>query len=628
MAQQPASSPVRWIAPASVVLLAVVFAVHRLEDFDTWFHLAAGRLMLATGTWPATNTFSLTAPEYPWIDLHWIFQLLLYAAWSIGGVDGPIVLAAALMGATTYVLYGVARRFVPPALAAFLLAAALVISSPRFVPRPELLSFLYFALYLVLLEDVRRNGRAVFLLVPLQVLWVNTQGIFAVGIALIGCYWVGATLAFLPLPRGWREESGLDPAAWRRLTAVLVLATLGCLLNPWGFDGALFPFQLLPRVTGNSLFSSRIGEFRPPLTSGYAPPLVSTWVALLGLAAASFAFNLRRWHLGRLLATVAFGYLSVQSLRNMAFFGWIAVPAIAANLGPWLARRSLPSALRSTLAGAAIGAILLLVGAVVTNQYSRVMGIEREFGFGVSRARFPTDAIAFIERTDVTGRAFNCLAMGGYLAWSRPDDPVFVDGRLEAFPENVFQRYFAVMEQPDMWPANVGSYGVDYALLYHGWSNRLPLVSYLARGHGWTMVYYDEIASVFVPSDEAHREMRERAAAAFAELRRARQAAPDPEPPSAWRRALSVPVAETWRQRSYGNMLRSIGLPDEAVRAFRRALALNPGDIDARANLGFAYWSLNQRDDAIAQWREVVRRDPANDRVAQILARVDDAPSR
>lgn len=625
MPAEPAPSRSRWIAPASVALLAAAFATHRLEDFDTWFHLAAGRLMLATGTWPRTNTFSLTAPDYPWLDLHWIFQLLLYGTWRVAGVDGAILLAATLMAATTLVLYRVARRFVPPSFAAFLLALALVVSSPRFVPRPELLSFLYFALYLMLLEDVRTNGRAIFLLVPLQILWVNTQGIFAVGVALIGCYWLGATATFLPLPRGWRAENALDRVAWRRLSLVLVLATLACFVNPWGIEGALFPFQLLPRVTGSSLFSSRIGEFRPPLNSGYAPPLVNTWLAILVAAAASFLLNVRRWHLGRLLATLAFGYLSMQSLRNMALFGWVAVVAISANVGPWIAARRGPAWLRPSLAAAAVGAILVLVGAVVTNQYSRIMGIEREFGLGVATVRFPTDAVDFIERAGISGRAFNCLAMGGYLTWRRPNDPVFVDGRLEAFPESVFARYFAAMDQPPTWPRNIGPYELDYALLYHGWSNRLPLVNYLADGHGWSMVYYDEIASVFVPSDEAHRVMRERALQAFAEIRRARAAAPDPTLPSAWQRALYVPVGEAWRQRSYGNLLRSIGLPDEAARAFRRSLALAPDEADVHANLGFAYWALNQRDAAVAEWRESLRLDPANARVADVLARATGA---
>ena len=615
------SSHWRWIAPGSVAVLAAVFAVHRIEDFDTWYHLAAGRLMLATGTWPRVNTFSVTAPDYPWIDLHWIFQLALYAAWKIGGPNGAIALAATLTATTALVLYGVARRFVPPMLAAFLLAVALWISSQRFVPRPELLSFLYFAVYLLLLEGLRRNGRAIFLLVPLQIVWVNTQGIFAVGLALIGCYWLGATLAFLPLPRGWRAESALTPAEWRRLTMVLALAALACLVNPWGVDGALFPFQLLPRVTGSSLFSSRIGEFRPPLQSGWGPPLVDTWLALLVAAGLSFVLNAGRWHLGRLLATLAFGVLSTQSLRNMAFFGWMAVPAIAANLAPWLERWRLPSWLRGGLATAALAAIVGLTGAVVTNQLARFMQTQREFGLGVASVRFSADAMAFIEKVGIGGRAFNCLAMGGYLAWNRPNDAVFVDGRLEAFPEKVFEGYFRAMDQPNAFPAVTAPYALDYALLYHGWSNRLALVNYLAEGHGWTMVYYDEIASIFVPSDEAHRAMRERALLAFADIRKARAETPEPPPPSAWSRALAFPVGESWRQRSYGDMLRSIGLPDEAAAAYRRSLALDPDQLDTRFNLGMAYWGLDQRDRAIGEWKEILRRDPTDVRARQVLAR-------
>ncbi len=623
----PAVLPPRFAraAPILVAALAAAFTIHRIEDFDTWFHLAAGRLMVRTWTWPASNTFSLTAPDYPWIDLHWIFQLLLYGAWSLGGDNGAIAFAAASMVATTLVLYGVARRFVPPTAAAFLVAMALFVSSPRFVPRPELVSFLLFAVYLMILESYPRNRRALWLLIPLQILWTNTQGIFAVGLALIGCYWLGATLAFLPLPRGWKKESSLSFDDWRRLSIVLGLATLGCLLNPWGIAGALFPFELLPRVTGNSLFSSRIGEFRPPLASGFAPPLVYTWLTMLGVSGLSFLLNAGRWHLGRLLAVVAFGYLSTLSLRNVAFFGWIAVPAIAANLGPLLGARRLPSRLTATLALASLTAIVLLTGAVVTNQLARVMAIQREFGFGVSRARFPVDAVAFLDRVGVTGRAFNCLAMGGYLAWTRPEDRVFVDGRLEAFPEDVFRGYFRVMDDPTSWPQFAAPYQLDYALLFHGWSNRLPLVTYLADGHGWSLVYYDEIASIFMPNDEAHSKMRWRAQIEFAGIRKAREEAPAPESPSALTRALAVPVAETWRQRSYGSFLRQVGLSAEAVTAFQRSLALDPDQIDARLSLGFAYWTSGRHEDAIREWRELLRRDPENAQVKQILMRAGGA---
>jgi hypothetical protein len=50
-------------------------------------------------------------------------------------------------------------------------------------------------------------------------------------------------------------------------------------------------------------------------------------------------------------------------------------------------------------------------------------------------------------------------------------------------------------------------------------------------------------------------------------------------------------------------------------------LALDPDQIDARFSLGFAYWSSDQREAAIREWREVLRRDPGNERVKQVLSR-------
>jgi len=643
MGTAPAPRPAI-LAPALVAGLAIAFTLRPIDDFDVWYHLAAGRLMWATWSWPSTNTFAFTAPDHPWIDLHWIFQLLLYGSWAVGGPNGCIVLALALMLATVAILYAAARRFAPPALVAALLAVALVIASPRFVPRPELLSFVLFAAYLWLLDGHPGCGRALYLLIPLQVLWTNAQGIFAIGLALIGCYWLGATLAFLPLPRGWREASGCAPREWRRLTLVLVLAAAACLLNPYGIEGVRFPLQLLPRVTGGSLFSMRIGEFRGPFESGYALPLAYTWAGLLAAAGLSFLLNARRWHLGRLLAVAAFGLLSTQALRNMALFAWIAVPAIAANLGPLLDRRARVArtdaqrrrgaraprparlarlrALASPVAANAVtGALVLLIAMVTTNRFSWLLGIEREFGLGISRLHFPIDAVEFARDVGINGRPFNCLAMGGYLAWQLvPDERVFVDGRLEAYPEAFFRSYFRVLDDPKVWPQVATLYALDYALLYDVWPNRFPLIRYLAAGHGWTLVYYDETASLYLPADEAHRATRERAERAFAEILARRRREPTPPPPGALMGALVVPVAEIRRQTAYGDFLATIGHHAEAAEAYERALTLDPDVSQTRFSLGFAYWRGGEPGRAVREWRDVLRRDPSYEPARRALA--------
>ncbi|HEY2388579.1 MAG TPA: tetratricopeptide repeat protein [Candidatus Binatia bacterium] len=633
----------RRLSAAAVALtgfLAVVFALRPIDDFDVWYHLNAGRLMAATWRWPTTNTFAYTAPDYPWIDLHWLFQLLLYGAWRLAGPNGCIALTALLLLVTVGILYLGARRFAPDALVALLITVALVIASARFVPRPEMLSFVLLATYLYLLDGYPGNGTAIFWLIPLQVVWTNSQGIFAVGLAVIGCYWAGATAAFLPVPRSWRAVYRLRPAEWRRLTLVLVAACVVCFLNPYGWQGVMFPIELLPRVTGSSLFSGRIGEFRGPFASGYAVPLAYTWATMLVLTALSFVVSVRRWHLGRLLAAAAFGWLSTQALRNVALFAWIAVPVVAANLGPLLGGRAAAAAgaggtrrrqaddaapgapprgmLLPTLgAGAVVVGLVLLIAFVATNRFARALDVEREVGLGVSPLHFPLAAEQFARDAGITGRPFNDLAIGGYLGWRRfPQERVFVDGRLEVYPEDFFRFYFAALDNPNMWPTVVQRYAPDYAILYHVWSNRHPLARYLRAGHGWVLVYWDETASIYLPTDDAHRAMRERAGLAFADLRAHR--APPSVPSAFWRR-VSIPVAALRRDSAYGDFLLAIGETADAAEAFKRALTIEPGIALIQINLGVAYWSSGHPSEALVEWRDVLRRDPGNERVRGII---------
>lgn len=631
------ASSLTYVAPALAGTLAVVLAIRPVEDFDVWFHLTAGRLLWNTWRWPAVNTFAYTTPDHPWIDLHWVFQLLLYGAYGLGGPNGCIALTAGLALATALMLYAAARRSVSPAAAAGLVAVALAIVGFRFNPRPELMSFALFAAYIWLLDGYPTNGRAVFVLIPLQLLWVNTQGVFAVGLGLIGCYWVGTTLAFLPVPQGWRATTGCTAAEWRRLTLVLVLAATVCLFNPYGIPGALFPLQLLGRVTGDSLFSPRIGEFRAPFESGYTT-IAWCWVGFLITTGISFVVNLGRWHLGRLVAAIVFAVLSSQALRNLPFFTWIAVPAIAANLGTLRAVRGpAPVAARAArrrgrspsdqwrglchaLEGAVIGAVVMLIAAIVTNRYAQMLGTEHEFGSGSSDLRFPASAIAFMRDARISGRPFNCLAMGGYLAWHVfPDQRVFVDGRLEAYPETFLREYFAVLDAPEQWPSVAARYAPDYVFLYHVYSNRLPLIRYLIR-HDWTLVYYDEISAILVPADQAHREMRERAERTFAVMRSRRWVeTPTSSSRRPWHR-LVVPITEISRLRAYATFLDYIGRSAEAADVIDQALALAPHRSDIRFLVGLVNWRGGERQRAISTWRELLRRDPAFEEARRALA--------
>ena len=581
-----------------VGLLAVTFAIHRLEDFDTWYHLAAGRLMVARGPGRRPTRSRSPRPSIPGSICTGSFSCCSTARGRSAASTACMLLAAALVATTASCSTARARLGAAGSWRRFCLAVALTVSCPRFVPRPELMSFLYFAIYLVLLEGYPRNGRAIFARAvadPLGEHPRHLRGRHRADRMLLGS---ARRSRFCRCRAGGERRRGLTFADWRRLTVVLVLADARLLLESLGGRRRALPVQLLPRVTGNSLFSSRIGEFRAPLQLRVrAAARVHVGRAPRGLGA-SFLAECRGAGISDACSrSLAFGLLSTQSLRNMAFFGWIAVacdrrqPRPVARRGAGCRRAS-----RDGLAIAALAGIVLLSAAVVDQPLLACDGRSSASSGSACRARaFRRTAIAFIERAGITGRAFNCLAMGGYLTWIAP-----ARRRLRRrSPRGVSRgRYSAATSR--RWTSRrrgrrlVGPYTLDYALLYHGWSNRLPLVNYLAQGSRlgrWSTTTRSRRSSC--PADErASRDARARDSRAFADVRRERQQRSDPAPPSALVRALAVPVAETWRQRVVRQDPAQLRLPDEAARRIERSLALDPEQIDARFALGFAYWNV------------------------------------
>jgi tetratricopeptide (TPR) repeat protein len=129
-------------------------------------------------------------------------------------------------------------------------------------------------------------------------------------------------------------------------------------------------------------------------------------------------------------------------------------------------------------------------------------------------------------------------------------------------------------------------------------------------------VYYDETASLYLPTDEPHREMRERAEREFAALRDRR-----PTPPVAngfWSQ-VSVPVAALRRDSAYGDFLLTIGKPADAVDVYKRALAIDPSIGELQFNLGIAYWSSGRSSEALVEWRDILRRNPHDERARNAI---------
>ena len=139
----------------ALVGLSVAACFHRIWAVDFWWQYATGRLVLSQG-WPAVDVFSYTAAGQPWIELRWLFCVV--QASVMDGLGTPalqVLLWLSVVAAFTLVTWPHAsprvRAFVP-----LVVGVALLTSAQRFLMRPELVTFVMFATFLLVLDRHRR----------------------------------------------------------------------------------------------------------------------------------------------------------------------------------------------------------------------------------------------------------------------------------------------------------------------------------------------------------------------------------------------------------------------------------------------------------------------------------------
>jgi hypothetical protein len=493
-----------WAAAAAALLFVAALQVHRVDDSDTWWHLASGRLIAMTHTVVHTDPFSFTAPGAPWINRQWLFDLVAYAVWWVGGSTALVLWAGVLFLAGFICLYALARRRLPAWAAAVLVFLAAQAAVERFMIRPEAVTFAGLGIYLLVLDRRPLSTAWIVGLVVLQVLWANAHALSVLGIVVLLLELGGSAASlWLPLPAGWRAAGRRESDDLRRLALATVCAVGAECATPFGITGALFPLRLFGVLRGVDVTSAAVIEHRPPTFAALSAPADVGFLALLGLAILAAAISHRRWRLSHLGLAVAFTLLAMLARHNIALLVPGLVPIIADGLqAPVLSFERQLS--RRPFARAALGLGLALLflcttAAVVTGSYYGWAHLTRSFGLGESALLFPQEAVAFIDAHARDARLFNDDLFGGYLLWRRqPPQPVFIDGRMQVYPAAVFTDYARAVADPSTFPDLAARYGITAAMLNHSAPGRLELAAAISRLPGWRVAYLDGGAIVLL----------------------------------------------------------------------------------------------------------------------------------
>ncbi len=192
--------------------LAFLLGVFPLKDTDFYWHLRTGDWIRQTGRVPRIDLFTFTREGEPWIDLHWIFQIAISWLHQRGGVVALNLAKCAVTCVALLLLVTARRRDWPVWVMLLAWLPALFVLSGRMYVRPETLTLLYLSIFLAVILRWDRSPRLVLLLPLVQVVWVNSHGLFVLGPIILVFGLVDAAIRFGLFARErrewWRDDPG------------------------------------------------------------------------------------------------------------------------------------------------------------------------------------------------------------------------------------------------------------------------------------------------------------------------------------------------------------------------------------------------------------------------------------
>ncbi len=479
-------------------LLTFATSIFPIESEDIFSNIVTGQYLWTHGSIPEMDPFSFTGP-HRWLVNRAFPSLVFYGVHSLGGLSAIQIFCASLLALTYAILFIVwARRTCRPILSFGVVTLMILASCYWAQTRIYVFAYLYTVIALLLITSP--NRRAIWWMIPLQVLWINSHPSAILGVFLIGI-WFLVTV--------WK---GRD--AWRGNALPVVLVIAANALSPIGFRAfSKFADEMLSEHPSRT----NIFEWFSPFSQTVSEQHLAWWFygscVLFGLVLAWQFVASPRVRSADILTplSLAFFLLAAGTARHIPLF-YFAFGSLLICVGERiLPVRNYDLTLRKRvwLHGGCLVVTVLMVAKVVVYGYSNG-NVTRHFGLGIDTHKFPDEALDIIEKGKIEGNVFADYDTGAYFLYRMyPDYKVYIDGaRLdEVYGEEGFLRYMRLGNDQQVINEEIAKYDIRAFLipLPPTEGEIVQLHKFLSADPRWGLAYFDDTTMLFIQRDEAAR---------------------------------------------------------------------------------------------------------------------------
>lgn len=450
------------------------------NDFnqDLGRHLKLGEIILTTKQIPKINLFSYTNTNYPFINHHWLSEVIYYLFFSYFGQNSLIFLKSILIITSLFIIIKTFAKKTGwlPIIITTIVFSPLILE--RSDIRPELFGYLFFSIILAIVLSYPKSRKFAIALPLIMLLWVNIHISFVFGGFLIILFILKAIIKL--------RVTGYE----LKKIIVICLISLACLfINPNGLKGILYPLNIF-RDYGYTIVENQNLFLLSRLTFN---PLIKYFILISPLIIISFFVLVSINQLIEAVLLGVFFLLAIWQIRHFPFFVLAAIPTVTMAIKKITNRKILNVITVIVLLLSLFINVLLL-----SNSYFLVFDINKKVGVGFNEDG--KQGVDFLIKNNLTKNIFNNFDIGGYLIYRLyPDHKLFIDNRPEGYPSSFIQKtYIGLQTNKQLKDEVFDKYEINTVFFSH--TDQTPwgqeFLKNILKDEKWKLIYIDKAVAI------------------------------------------------------------------------------------------------------------------------------------
>lgn len=469
----------KYLFYVALFLLILVFSMNVGSfDADLWARLIAG-MGVIDGGHVLTQDFLSYTPTHTWYDHEWGSGVIFYLFLKYFGAYSLILLQAVMIFGIFFIITKTVelKSQKPHNIAFYIFAVMAVLPTLNNPIRCHLFSFLFFTLFLYILEKVRLGHKKILFLIPIITLfWGNIHGGVVSGIGLLLIYTLGEFL---------------NKKSFKEYLITFFASTITLFINPWGIDYVKF------LIMANSMQRPYIVEWYGIFSKfHFTKHLVFKAFILTTMTAEvilfikntknSFSEIYTKTDKTKVLLLLTTLYLGIIHLKLIPFFAICATCFVYNDFYELVKDIKLPEWKDKCIYTLLFIFITL---SFLTKDYSLPVGFDK----------YPVKEVEFIKNNKLSGNILTNFGFGSYAAYKLyPQNKIFMDGRYE----EVYYDYMVPILKEFFLNTNpqliLTNFKPDIMIIEHDY----PIYNALMKSDNWKEIFTGKLFSVFIKKEK------------------------------------------------------------------------------------------------------------------------------